>query len=373
MGTGDSNLDDLDDALEQGAESVVLDGDDADQEGGGAKLNDDDQGDPNVEVVIEEANKDKGGDDADLAGADLESGEDLGGEDLTGATDQDLDNAGASQGVDDELDPDAANLPYGEKIKRRINREIRLRRVAEERAARADELERQLQESETRELETSKSLVEMANGRLDSEIKDAERRLRAAKEEGNTDDEIKLGGELDALRARKREIAGFGEAVTRREDEMKAKIKQRSEAAAKGENVNPMTRQWLGRNRWFADERFGTEAELVRTLDRQMHKEGMRPTSSNYFAELDRRIKRTIPGIAAKLRKIKGDGQGHRRPAAPAGGAAPVRRAPAQASSTQSKRRLTLTRQDLTNMQNFGLDPNNPAHQKQYALEKAGG
>lgn len=243
----------------------------------------------------------------------------------SGAGDVSARGADDDEGVDDD-DDTAARLAQAE---------------AEAREAReALERYRNQQESDRRKAEQE------AIGRLDSEISSIEEQLEEAIEHGDTKKQVRLTSQLTDLKAKK----------------LSAELRftadpEPQQAKAKGSS-NPKIAAWMNKNRWYnqpGKERF---TRITNRIDRDIANEGYDPTSDEYWAELDLRLKREAPELFEKPSRggdrvaPVGDGGGDR-----------TRRATADG-------RVRLERADFKVMRKFGLDPNNPRHVKEFARNK---
>jgi hypothetical protein len=278
---------------------------------------------------------------------------------------QDTDDTGEELGEDGLTEWEKKN--YSKAMQGRVSRERRLKR---EEAARADTAEARARKAEAGQHEARKMAADLALQLTERDISAKEAQLLEAKEGGKSADEIKLQGELDDLRAKKRGI----ESTVHR-------LEQEQPAAADAPAANPVIERWKGRNRWYGNAKFAAEVGYTTQIDRALageHKAGAfmhAPGTVEYFNELDRRIHKAMPTLRTRIKQEFGGGgsaarPGDRRPAARAIVAPVSRGAPARSVGA---RKVQLNSTDLKNMTDFGLDTKNPAHLKEYALQKQGG
>jgi hypothetical protein len=52
---------------------------------------------------------------------------------------------------------------------------------------------------------------------------------------------------------------------------------------------------WMERNPWFDPERKDMDSKIAKQIDEQLHTEGWNPASSDYWEEMDNRLRKYIP------------------------------------------------------------------------------
>lgn len=251
---------------------------------------------------------------------------------------------------------------YSKEVQARIGREQRIARDAN---ARAQAAHQGRLAAEARSRAVQKDALDITESALDSHLKSTKAALTKAMEDGKTEEQIDLQNEMTRLTTRK-------EAVATSKRNLDAEI----EAAKRGgaaDGPNHLAQDWMRRNKWFTDPRFAEQAAHTRLIDKSLEAKGYDKNSSDYFAELDRQIKRRLPEIV-KLQQRPGNEDGGERPPQqrqqrrePTGG---VQRG---AGAAAGKGKVVLKSADLQNMRAFGLDPANKEHQREYALNKMNG
>ena len=354
-GSGDITDDDLLGGSDDDNTTSVLDGldDDAPEpqnEGSDTHL----QADPGDDLEIEILDSDEGSDpDQGDRNADASA------DDLNPDTSEDT---GEEIGQDFLTDWEKRN--YSKAMQGRVTRERRLKKTAEDSAV-AERNGRIA--AETRALQAEKVTVQLLVSTFDREIRDKTAELIKAKEEADTAKEVALSDEITELRMKKRDA----ETAKARLDSVPDPA-----AAANGQPAaNPLAVRWLGRNRWMANDAFSAEAAEARRIDKEIFAEGrLRPDTPEYFAEMDRRIKRNLPNLQTRVKAVFGDATGQQRPGKPGAGAQPAVRRTAPAGGGGSRpNRVTITPADKANMRRFGLDPNDKKALREYALNKVRG
>ena len=121
--------------------------------------------------------------------------------------------------------------------------------------------------------------------------------------------------------------------------------------------ADPRAEEWAGNNTWFGQDQVMTAASLA--IDSQLKEEGYNPTDTEYYTEIDRRIKETFPhkfaAEAASVEEVRKQ-ESTSRPAQVVAGAS--------RSSPGSSKKVKLSKEDirLANKWNVPLE--------QYAQEK---
>lgn len=249
---------------------------------------------------------------------------------------------------------------YSQAMQQRVMRERRAKKAeADARLAaetRADTEARGRQAAEANLRASEKLSATLLSDLFGRDIVAKTALLKAAKEAGNTDDELKLQGELEDLRAKKRDV-----------DAAKDRL-EKAPATEEKPAVNPLTEQWMGRNRWFNDKAFERQRRLTMTLDRELAEEVKSGTfrhqanTAEYFAELDKRIHAEMPQLRARIRQAYGGPTKTQARVAPVSRAAPAR--------TAGNGKVFLTKDDLENARNFGVDTSDKKQLAEYARNK---
>lgn len=318
----------------------------SDDTGKGHTLDQDAGADDGLEVIILDSDE---GQDGQRAGE---------GDDTTQAGEYDDPNDDTGEVLGEDLLTADERKHYSKSVAKRIGRERKLK--IEERA-RADAAERDLIKANTENLELRKGFSALLVAQLERDVAMKAAELEKAMEDGNSKEQVKLQGELDDLRAQRRGAVETKERL----DKMKA-----PDAAAPARN--PTADRWVARNPWFQNPKFTAQHAAARSVDAQLaqevkdgkfrHGQG----SPEYFVELDRRLHREMPGLKTQINAEYGGSRPKARVAAPAGrGAA----RPAVAG----RGKVYLTKDDLANMEQFGLNTKDPKVLKEYALNKQTG
>jgi len=306
--------------------------------------------DPGDDLQIEILDSDEGSAD----GAEARGGQD---------TEQDL-NPDTGEDTGEEIGQDFLTewekKNYSKAMQGRVTRERRLKKDAEDRAS-SEQAARIA--AEQRALEAEKVTVKLLVKTFERDIADKTAALIKAKEDGETKTEVELTQEIADLREKKR----FAEQQGARLDA----VPDPKESAK--QPLNPLAQRWLGRNRWMANAAFQAEAAEARRIDQEIFAEGrLRPDTVEYFAEMDRRIRRSLPNLQRRVAEVYGTGATSRtdRPGGRPAGQPPVRRTPPSGGGGSRPNKVVITPSDKANMRKFGLDPNDKKALREYALSK---
>jgi hypothetical protein len=189
--------------------------------------------------------------------------------------------------------------------------------------------------------------------------------LTEAIEKGDTPAHVRLNGQLTDLKA---ERIALKYVVDDGDDD------GLDDPPATPPRNTELADEWMDTHSdWYGKKGFLKQTRLANRLDKEVHKDGFRPTDEDYFEELDLRLREAAP----ELFDEDGDpappprNQQHRQ----AGGKPRSPVAAADDASRNSNPRGNPNKVDLgpiefANMRRFGLDPNNKDHLKEYALNK---
>lgn len=291
-------------------------------------------------------------------------------EDQTDGTSGDVTAAASESALAEGAEPpeDDSDLDgYSEKVRKRIMRERRLTRQAREDAAAARAEAQAAQEAVAKLQADVHGIAREKQAReITAKLEESKGRVAALREkyrqariDGDVDAELKIQEELSEADFERRLI----EAAVRQQQQAAAAGDTQAGANAPAPRQQPAaapqipetTKTWVERNAgWYGKDAVLTAA--AQAIDKQMYAEGLRPTSAAYFAELDRRM------VARGLRK---PGGAERRAASPVASASGE-----PANGGRPSNRVQITEADKKLMRSFRLDPNNPQHVKQFAIEK---
>lgn len=277
------------------------------------------------------------------------------------------DAAGEDQGAGEEdKKPEAESPKSKNKFEARLERERRAKKAAQAEAAAAKQ---ELEDLRKQRSESQKALSAAELSRLETTIESTKTQLSAAIEEGDTGKQIELNMELaEAIASRKAaQIAAEAD-----EEDVSATPPPKAEDKS-------LVSEWTERHSdWFGKPGYEKETRMARRLDREIYSEGYEPTEDDYFEELDRRIREKAPQL---FEMDEEDGnvedsednatddnprKERRSSVAPVASESSNERG----QTKQNPNRVLIDANDKRVMRNFGLDPTNPKHVKEFALNK---
>ncbi len=205
------------------------------------------------------------------------------------------------QDNDEELDQ------YSEGVQKRINKLTAARRKAEEEAAAAVQYIQQMQnenENIKQRLKTiDKGYVSEYEGRITSQEAQAKRALTEAHEAGDYEKVAdaqsaiaQIAIEKERLRLQKARSQQDSQEI----DVPQQQVQQQVQQQQPQQERDPKLDSWLSKNEWFGKDNVMTGAAraLHETL---VAEEGFDPRTDEYYAEIDKRMRREMP------QKFQGD------------------------------------------------------------------
>src|SRR5210317_852157 len=235
------------------------------------------------------------------------------------------------------------DMPYSEKVRKRIAKEVAKRAEAEQKAV---ELEQRLAEIEAK-------TFDIANKSLKNQYSTVSSELKSAIEEGNTDKQVELYEKMADIRNQMSKTEEYSA--------VKPKVKKNDA------KVPPLAADWVKDNsKWFNKPGFRKETAMAYGIDAELTEEGWDVNDPEYYVEMDRRLK------ASKLDYFNKDEentsqteknviQKNNRVQSPVAGVS--------RKKTTDSNRVKLTQDDLNTARNFGIDINDEAALKRFAKE----
>lgn len=298
--------------------------------------------------------------------------------------DDDPDDDDDDDEEDDEDTDDDGDDDYGERVRRRIQRE---RAVTARERQRAERAEREAADAKKRLRKLRRESQAEDVEALETQIKSRESDLKSAIEKGETDRQVEITSELTDLRARK--IAAGYAADADDDDDVDDDPSGSADRDRGGSRQpSPQLERWMSNHRsWYRRRGFETQTMTANTIDQDMIQEGWNAETdgADYFKELDKRLKEEHPEVFKKRKRPgkrereqgrrnsqRGQGRrGNRRQRrSPVGGVND--RAGGDRSERDEARagRVRLNERDFERMRDLGLDPNDQATLKEWAAEK---
>jgi hypothetical protein len=189
---------------------------------------------------------------------------------------------------------------YGEKVRRRIQH---LQKGYHEAKREADEAKREREEAiraaqaivdENKKLKGSlnqgqEALFEQAKKVVASEVEDAKRKYKEAYESGDSEAIVEAQEALTAVKIKADRVQNF-KPTPLQEDESEVQIPQIQNRPV---TVDKKAEKWRQNNEWFGNDDEMTSFALG--LHNKLVKNGVDPTSDDYYARVDARMRQVFP------------------------------------------------------------------------------
>lgn len=265
-------------------------------------------------------------------------------------SDDDDDGLSASDDEDEEDDdqPSSRNA-FQKRLDRERRSKLKARQEAADARREAAQLRRQLEDQ-------SRSMSETEQKKLDDDIESVKAQLTQAYENGETSKQVELTERLSELKARKL-------------------LAERQAPKASGDDSESrrgppeLAQKWMQKNRsWFQRNGFERYTRAANEIDGELYDEGYDVNSREYYRELDRRLAKRHPDFfdeKTSSRKDNGRRKDTRSTVAGVDGVQDDQRSRRALSG-----RVELGPDDFRVMRSFGLNPDDPAHLKEFAASR---
>ena len=286
----------------------------------------------------------------------------------------------AQSAADDDLDDEELS-GYSEKVQKRINKlryeqheERRKREAAEkmrEEAIRvAEQLNQKNRENEALINRGEAALVSQIKQRAELALQEARNRYKKAYEEGDTDNVVASQESLIRAQAELSEAERYennlAQSQVQREQQEQQFYQQRvaNEAAQnvaqqqQPVQVDPEAQEWANKNPWFMQDGYEEMTSLAYGTHASLIKKGIQPNSSEYFRQIDRRLRNAFPEYDWQ---DNGDTDG--RDATVTVNQPSTVVAPSARSNGAKPRKIRLTSTQLSLAKRLGLTPEQYARQ----------
>ena len=236
------------------------------------------------------------------------------------------------------------DMPYSEKVRKRIAKEVAKRAEAEQRLV---EMEQRLSEME-------KKTYDIANKSLSSQYKTVSNDLKSAIEEGNTEKQVELYEKMADLRNQIQKTSDYSAEMPKKTENKNAK-------------APPLARDWVKSNsQWFNKPGFRKETAMAYGIDAELTEEGWDVNDPGYYDEMNKRLKESGLSYFSKSEENTSQNeknvvQKNNRVQSPVAGVS--------RKKTTDSNRVKLTQDDLNTARNFGIDINDEAALKRFAKE----
>jgi hypothetical protein len=245
--------------------------------------------------------------------------------------------------VTKNVPPYSDDLPYSEKVRKRIQKEVAKRAEAEQRIA---ELEDRLSSME-------RKTIDIASKSLTNQYSSISQKLKQAIEEGNTEEQIKLYESMADIRSQMNKTQEYASELPKKSETKKT--------------VPPLAADWVKENsQWFNKPGYRKETAMAYGIDAELTEEGWDASDPEYYDEMNKRLKSSnLPHFSksedSASQNDKNVVQKANRVQSPVAGVS--------RKKGIDSNRVKLTSEDLDTAKKFGIDINDEAALKRFAKE----
>ena len=187
---------------------------------------------------------------------------------------------------------------YTDDVKKRINTLTWKMREAERREKAALDYAKKVKEENenlsTKYDKTNEDLQEQYGGKITSQLSEAKRAYKLAYEEGDADQMAEAQSVIAKLSVEEENVKKEKDRLATKKEEVKTVEEQPLEQNKPAQEPDPKAVEWASKNEWFGknDAMTFTVYSIHRKLTEE---EGFDPTSDDYYAEVDKRIRDEFP------------------------------------------------------------------------------
>ena len=245
--------------------------------------------------------------------------------------------------VTKNVPPYSDDLPYSEKVRKRIQKEVAKRAEAEQRIA---ELEDRLSSME-------RKTIDIASKSLTNQYSSISQKLKQAIEEGNTEEQIKLYESMADISSQMNKTQEYASELPKKSETKKT--------------VPPLAADWVKENsQWFNKPGYRKETAMAYGIDAELTEEGWDASDPEYYDEMNKRLKASnLPYFSksedSASQTDKNVVQKANRVQSPVAGVS--------RKKGIDSNRVKLTSEDLDTARKFGIDINDEAALKRFAKE----
>ena len=239
--------------------------------------------------------------------------------------------------------PYSNDMPYSEKVRKRIAKEVAKRAEAEQKAV---DLEQRLAELE-------KKTLDIASKSLKNNYSSVSNQLKEAIEQGDTEKQVQLYEKMADIRGQMSKT-----------DEMS---QEKPKVEKKQAQTPPLAADWVKENRdWFNKPGYRKETAMAYGIDAELTEEGWDVNDPDYYLEMDKRLKTSGLSFFNKseenaVQTDKNVVQKNNRVQSPVAGVS--------RKKGNDSNRVKLTSDDINTAKTFGIDINDEAALKRFAKE----
>ena len=187
---------------------------------------------------------------------------------------------------------------YTDDVKKRINTLTWKMREAERREKAALDYAKKVKEENenlsTKYDKTNEDLQEQYGGKITSQLSEAKRAYKLAYEEGDADQMAEAQSVIEKLSVEEENVKKEKARLATKKEEVKTVEEQPLQQNKPAQEPDPKAVEWASKNDWFGknDAMTFTVYSIHRKLTEE---EGFDPTSDDYYAEVDKRIRDEFP------------------------------------------------------------------------------
>jgi hypothetical protein len=180
---------------------------------------------------------------------------------------------------------------------------VELRRRAQEAELLAKQLDHQLAQESALRAQSDAAMMTHYEGLLESQARDAKRRLLEAKSLGDSEAEVEAQSELFRIQSDIGNVQSW-KAQTARDAKQPPTPRDPQPQPPAQPTVDPNTAQWIKKNEWFQPGSANFDAEMheeatlyARRVERRYRAEGRADEigSTSYFREIDKHVREEFP------------------------------------------------------------------------------
>ena len=232
---------------------------------------------------------------------------------IEAASDDEETRTNVQDNDDDELDQ------YSENVQKRIRKLTAARRQAEEEAAAAvqyiQQVQAQNEEYKKRLSTVNTGYMSEYEGRISSQEAQAKRALAEAYEAGDYDKVADAQQAISQIAIEKERLRVQKSRSQVEAAQQQQVPQQQYQPQPRQQQRDPKLESWLGKNQWFGQDKIMTSAARV-IHETLVAEEGYDPTSDEYYAEIDKRMRREMPqkfqGDKKSVQSVTPAGSGNR-------------------------------------------------------------
>lgn len=214
---------------------------------------------------------------------------------------------------DDELDQ------YSENVQKRIRKLTAARRQAEEEASAAvqyiQQVQAQNEEYKKRLSTVNTGYMSEYEGRISSQETQAKRALTEAYEAGDYDKVADAQQAISQIAIEKERLRVQKSRSQAQSVQQQQVPQQQQQPQPRQQQRDPKLESWIGKNKWFGQDKVMTGAARA-IHEALVAEEGYDPTSDEYYAEIDKRMRREMPqkfqGDKKNVQSVTPAGSGNR-------------------------------------------------------------